>query len=303
MPISQNYSSITIGGPCKVTIGSTVFYTEGNAQLEPVFNLRDIPSSAGGEQDKIATDLHWKLSFTPKSVYSATIAGVLIPSSYTNFTVAGGRMIGAANVAVTVLGADGDQYVLTRAGVTKMPDVWFGLGKSIWGPVEVTAYLGTGDTFAGATSYFTYTTGVSWSQSDFPTGHQEAECTLAWGSVTGWDTVFAEDGFQLTHELKTEPIKQGNVVIDQKILSYRAMLKFKPQEPTSAQLLAALPTVGVRLSANANNAVLTGAGITFTGANMALYTGHYNFDNKLNRHGEWGLITSLTTPGTRLTFA
>jgi hypothetical protein len=301
---AQNYSSITVGGPCKITDGSAVFYTEGAVTLEPQFVHRDIPSALGGDQDKVLVDLTWKIGFTPKSVYTSALRAVLVPTAFTNFTTAGARIIGAANRTVTILGADGDQYALTRAQITKMPDMFLGLGKSLWGPVEYTAFLGHGKALADADAFFTASTGVSWSQSDFPTTHQEAECTLAWGAVTGWDTVFAEEGFQLSHELKLEPVKQGNITVDMKVTGYRGMLKFKPQQPTSAQLLTALaPVIGTRLSSNANAAVVTGTGISVTLASAALYTGSYVFDSKLNRHGEFGLITALTSPGTRLTLA
>lgn len=304
MSIAQNYASITIGGPCKITDGAAVFYTEGAVTLNPKLTYRDIPSSVGGDQDKVLVDLVWTVSFTPKSVYNATLRGVLINTSITNFTTSGARLCGTANRSVTILGADGDQYILTRAIITKPPEMYLGLGKSLWGAVEYTAFCGAGNVFSDATAFFTYSTANAWVQTDFPTTHQEAECTLAWGAVTGWDTVFAEGGFTLSHEVGLEPIKQGNVTVDYKILKYRGMLKFKPQEPTSAQLLTALnPVIGTRLSSNANNAVVTGAGISVTLANAAVNTGSYVFDNKLNRHGEWGMITALTAPGTRLTLA
>ena len=80
---AQNYSTIDIGGPCKITDGSAVFYTEGSARLEPQLTFRDIPSALGGNQDKILVDLTWKLSFTPKSVYTSAIRGVLVPTAFT----------------------------------------------------------------------------------------------------------------------------------------------------------------------------------------------------------------------------
>lgn len=301
---AQDYSAITIGGPCKITDGSAVFYTEGAVTLTPELKHRDIPSSVGGNQDKVLVDLTWKVSFTPKAVYNATLRGVLVPTAYTNFTTAGARLIGAANRTVTILGSDGDQYALTRAVITKLPDLYLGLGKSLYGAVEYTAFLGNGKAVTDSDAFFTASTGVSWSQADFPTTHQEAECTLAWGAVTGWSTVFAEEGFTLSHELGLEPVKQGNITVDYKIQGYRGMLKFKPQQPTSAQLLTALnPVIGARLSTSANAAVVTGSGISVTLASAALYTGSWVFDSKLNRHGEFGLITALTAPGTRLTLA
>lgn len=301
---AQDYSAITIGGPCKITDGSAVFYTEGAVTLEPQFTRRDIPSAVGGDQDKVLVDLTWKVSFTPMSVYTSAIRAVLVPTTYTNFSTSGTRIIGAANRSVTILGADGEQYILTRAKITKLPDMFLGLGKSLWGSVEFTAFLGHGKAISDADAFYTRTTGETWSQSDYPTAHQEAECTLAWGAVTGWDTVFAEEGFTLSHELKLEPVKQGNITVDMKVISYRGMLKFKPQQPTGAQLLTALaPTIGARLSASANAAVVTGTGISVTLASAALETGSFVFDSKLNRHGEFSLITALTAPGTRLTLA
>lgn len=301
---AQDYSQITIGGPCKITDGSAVFYTEGPAVLTPQMKWRDRPASLDPKQDATLVDLTWKLTFTPMSVYNSTVRGTLVPATYTNWNVSGARIIGAANRTVTILGADGEQYILTRAKITKLPEMYLGLGKSLWGACEYTAYLGQGSALTDANAFFTQSTGATWSQTDFPTTHQEAECTLAWGSVTGWDTVFAEEGFQLSHELTLEPVKQGNITVDHKVIGYRGGLKFKPQEPSSAQLLAALnPVIGTRRSSNANNAVVTGPGISVTLASAALYMGTFNFDNKLNRHGEWGLISSLTAPGTRLTLA
>jgi hypothetical protein len=150
---------------------------------------------------------------------------------------------------------------------------------------------------------------TAWDGSDYPTTHQETMCTLAWGAVTGWDTVFAENGFKLTHELKTNPVKQGNVTVDQRIQSYRAMLSFTPEEPTTTQLLTALGLqgasagIGTRRSANAAAAVVAGSGISVTVASAGVRTGQFEFDSKKNRHGEFAMVSALTAPGTRLTLA
>ena len=110
-----------------------------------------------------------------------------------------------------------------------------------------------------------------------------------------------------------EPVKQGNITVDMKVSKYRAMAAFKPQGPTSAQLLSALVStgngttggIGSRLSANAADFVITAAdsSLTCTVKNAALNKGAYVFDSKANRHGEWGMITALTTPGSRLVLA
>ncbi len=300
---AQDYTTIVVGGPCKITDGAAVFYTEGDVQLEPVPTWRALPSSVAGEEDSTLVDLHYKVTFQPKAIWNSTMRGVLLPDAMTNFTITGARLIGGANRSVVVQGSDGEQYTLTRAIITKMPDLYLGLGNSLYSSAEYTAFLGQGKTFADATAFFTAATGIAWTQADFPTGHQEAECTAAWGAVAGFTLMFAEEGFKLTHELKLEPVKQGNVLCDYKVTGYRAMLAFKPQQPTSAQIITNYPAIGTRNSALAADMVVTGAGISVTVKSAGLNRGQFHFDNKLNRHGEWGMITSLTVPGTRLVFA
>lgn len=304
----MDLSLIDVGGPCKITDGTAVIYTEGNVQLTAQPTWRDIPSSIATD-DAALVDLVWKVSFTPKSIWTPAIRGALLPTTYTNFTAAGGRIIGAANRTVTILGADGEQYVLTRAKVTKMPSLFLGLGKSLYGDVEYTAFIGHGKALTDADAFYAQSTGVTWSQTDYPTTHVESLCTAAWGAVTGWATVYAEEGFQLNHDLKMEPVKQGNITVDYRVQAYKASVAFKPQGPTSAQLLTAFGAqgsglgIGTRRSARANDLVITGTGIVVTAKSVGVAQGKMNFDSKMNRHDEWVLETSLATPGDRLTLA
>lgn len=319
---SLDLTKIVIGGPCKVTDGATVFYTEGDARLEAQPVWRNIPAALAGEEDSVLVDLTWKLTFVPKSYYNYN--PVLIPATapnynYVNWTVSGGRIFGTVpgNRQVTLLGSDGQQYQFTRAILTRMPDVYLGLGRSMWGPVEYTAFIGYQNALADATAFWTSSSGNSWSQADYAAisaAHQESLFTGAWGAVAGFTSVFAEEGFQITHEFRTEPVKQGNVTVDMKILTYRAMVAFKPQQPSEANLLAASQFgagsglgIGTRLTsgalANAHDFVMTDGNVTVTAKSVALNRGQFFFDNRLNRLGEWGLITALTTPGSRLIFA
>jgi hypothetical protein len=302
-------SLITVGGPCKITDGAAVIYTEGDVTLEPVQKNRAIASSVAGEQDDVTTSMTWRMTGVPKAVWTAGYRGALLPDAYFNFTATGGRIIGAVNRTVTVLGTDGEQYVFTRMGLTQPPNLFLGLGKSLYSQFEYTGFIGQGKALTDADAFYTLTTSVAWSQADYPTTHQEALCSAAWGAVTGWATVFAEEGFELRHELKMDPVYQGNIEVDRKITGYRAGIFYKPQGPSSAQLLSALGSqgtgagIGSRLSSRANDFVVTGAGISVTGKSMALNRGQFLFGNKPNRHGEWGMITALQTPGTRLVFA
>jgi len=299
---------ITVGGPCKITDNSQVIYFDGPVKITPQPVWRAIPSAIGGEHDDVLVDLTYKITGTPKSVWTSGVRGILLPAALHSFSAAGARIIGAANRAVTVNGSDAQGFTFTRAVLTKMPDVYMGLGKGLYGECEWTAFIGHGKALVDVDAFYATNT-TAWSASDFPTSHQEQMCTAAWGAVTGFTSLFAEEGFQLTHELKLDEVKQGNVTVDFKVNGYRGMIDFLPQQPTTAQLLTALSFqgasagIGVRRSANKADLVVAGSGISVTLEDASPRTGEFVFDNKLNRHGNFKFVTAATEPGTRLTFA
>lgn len=304
MPTS-NFSQITLGGPCKILdpLGN-VLYSEGPVSITPKPKYRDLVSSSSSRDDQVLVDLHYEVDFTPGSIWSAAYRASLLPAAYTNFSAGGLRMIGNANAAMTVIAQDGEQWVFTRACLTKMPNVFFGLGKSLYSAVTYTAFLGNGNNLTDPNAFVLQTTGAAWTQADFPTGHQEAECQASWGAVAGYAAMFAQEGFELQHELDTADVKQGNITIDKRIAGYRGMIVFKPEGPTTAQLVAAFPgAIGTRLSTAAANLTITGAGITGTLLSCMPYRGKFNFDNKLLRHDEFAFVTALTQPGPRLQFS
>ena len=172
-----------------------------------------------------------------------------------------------------------------------------------------TAFIGHGKALNAADAFYALQT-TAWSQADYPTSNEEEMFTAAWGAVTGFTSMFAENGFKLAHELKLDPVKQGNVTVDYRINGYRGMVSFLPQQPTTTQLLSALTYQGTgggpgaRRSSNAADLVITGASTaSVTLKNCAPRTGSFVFDNKQNRHGEFAFVTALTAPGSRLVFA
>lgn len=304
----MDLSQITIGGPCKVTDAGTVLYFEDDVVLTPNPVYRDVENQLTGMEDGTLVDLTWTLSGRPMAIWDSNYRGALLPAAYLDFTAGGGRIIGAVNRAVQIDGADGERYILHRAGLTQMPELYLGLGLPLYGEAQWTGYIKTAAALTDADAFITHSTGQVWSQADFPTGHLEALCTAAWGAVTGWTSLYAEEGFRIAHELGLREVKQGNITVDQVITNYRAACLFTPQQPTSAQLITALKLdtgggIGTRRSANAADFVITGSGISVTVEGAAPQSGSFAFSNQQNRHGEWGMVTSLATPGARLTLA
>lgn len=300
-------TSINVGGPCKITDNAIVFYFEGGVVIEPQAQLRGIPSALAGEDDDVLVDLFYKIRGQPKAIWTSNSRSILLPSALHSFSAAGARLIGAANRALTVNGSDANGFTFTRAQLTKMPDLNLGVGMSLYGEAEWTAFIGHGKSLVDADAFYALNT-TAWSQADYPTTHLEEVFTAAWGAVTGFTAMFAETGFKLTHELKLDPVKQGNVTVDYRVNGYRGMVSFNPQQPTTAQLKSALALdntaggIGARRSANAADLVITGASGSVTLKGCAPRTGKFVFDNKENRHGEFAFVNALTTPGTRLSF-
>lgn len=309
MPVSQ-LGQITIGGPCKLkdVAANAVVYFEEGVKITPTPTWRPIPSGVGGEHDDTLVDLVYKISGRPKAVWNATYRAALLPDAYLNWSTAGGLLCGLANREVDILGSDSNGFTFTRCALTKLPDLFLGLGQPLYSEIEYTACLGTGKNLTDVDALYQLNQ-TPWDQSDYPATNQEAECSAAWGAVQDWNNIFAEQGFKLTHELKTNPVKQGNITVDHRIASYRAMISFTPQQPSTAELLAAFALqganagIGTRRSANAADFVVTGAGISVTGKSMGLNKGEFLFDHKANRHGEFAMITALSVPGARLASA
>ena len=312
MSTTINLSQITIGGPCKLVdpSSSSAIYFERDVKITPKPVWRDIPSSVAGDgDDQVLVDLTYEITGTPKAVWTSDCRATLLPSTLHGFSVTGASLIGAANRSVSIVGADGAGFTFTRAILTKMPEVYLGLGGSLYGAATWTAFIGNGNALTDTNAFYATNT-TAWAQTDYPTTLEEELCTAAWGSVSGFSNIFAEQGFKLTHELKLNPVKQGNITVDMRVAGYRGMFSFLPQQPTTAQLLTALAYqgsgggIGTRRSSNAANLVVTGlSGASITLNNSAPKTGEFVFDNKLNRHGQFAFISALSAPGARLAFS
>lgn len=299
---------ITVGGPCKIVDNAISFYFEHGVKITPKANWRALQSDVAGEQDDTLVDLVYEISGTPKAVWDANRRSILLPNNLFNWATAGARLIGALNRTVSVVGSDNSGFDFTRAILTKPPELNLGLGLSLYGPATWTAYIGQGKALNDAAAFYIQNT-TAWSQADYPLVNEEEMFTATWTGNAGFNQIFAETGFKLAHELKLDAVKQGNVTVDHKVNGYRGMFSLTPQQPTTAQLLAALAYqgagggLGTRRSSNAADLVVMGSAATVTLKSCAPRTGVFNFDSKLNRHGEFNFVTALTVPGTRLVFA
>jgi len=238
-------------------------------------------------------------------VFLTIVLPVLLPSALTNMAVGGAPIVGVANRTVSIIGSNSQGRDFVRGALVQMPTVFFGLGEDTFGEAVWECYIGQGKSLSDAGAFFSLNT-TAWSQADYPAGHLEEVATAAFGALAGFDVIFAEKGFKLTHQQKTRTLMQGNITVDKIVTGYRGMIDFIPQEPTIAQIEAAMATsggIGTRSSTNAFDLVVTSANAAMTLKSAAIQKGEYNYDLDANRIGGLQFKNALATPGTRLVFA
>jgi hypothetical protein len=182
----------------------------------------------------------------------------------------------------------------------------------IWGIVE------SGNDPTSAASYWTYNaSGGSYTYAAPTTpgtaliGQQEF--TGVYGSVSGMTSFQAQETWNISHDLKWDPVLIQGRTRAFRLQSYRAMAKCSPADATMASILTALGLEGssavqgtkLSLLAKAANGgasiptlVITGTGnVSATLNGAALKTAGMKFGGKPLRQGEIGFITTLAASG------
>lgn len=297
--------SITRGtvtrGPAYATWNSASFHFAGDSKIDIAPTLSEVRAALYGKIDETVTDLLVKCTGTP---LTWTSLSVLFP--YLTPTV-GQRIYGDTDKPLVWAANNGDVITVTSAAITKMPDLTLGVDKDILGPVEFTGVVANGADPESANSYYTITTGQSFSAPTLDvTKLTRQKYTAAWGSFAGFTSFQSQDTWNISHELEIEPVKIQGRTIDMVIASYRCMAKCKPAEASMANIDAALliqgtgAKAGRRLSSNAADLVITGQNlVSITLKNAALRTAGFFFGGKPLRNGELGWVSSwvsTTTP-------
>ncbi len=295
--MSVTRSQLT-GGPAYAAFNSKNIAFAEDSAVETALVTDVIETALYGAVDEIYQDMIVKASGRPLFYDTAALltmfpylAGVI-----------GTTYPGSTDVPCTWNSNNGDVITLTSALVGKMPDLELGVNGPVLGSMEIWGVIGNGESPSSANSYYTLQTGQTYGNPDVPgtavLGRQEF--TAAWGTIAGFTSFQAQGKWQISHELKLEPVIIQGRTRAFKLTSYRCMAKCKPFGPTMAQIDAALYAQGTgaaggyRLSTNSANLVITGASsMTITLGNAALKTAGYVFGGKPLRLGELGWVSTL----------
>ena len=342
-------SQIIYSGPGKVYFNSKSFHAQGeNGQVKITLDQKTaaVAQAELGRASETFEDAQVKIGVTPFDDYSllATLfpknlgvtnsvgTGLLKVGAYAHdasFVTSGGTNT-AALVPVAVWCADGSEYNLVRAAITKHPDIMLGASTPLFGSCELTC-IGDPTKLPGSSAYLFAANPVSGPQDYGSAAISDPDASFAWtnfirerwtgayGSIsggtvtglTGFTAMESEDSWTISVNAKYSPIYVQKILKHMKLDSVEVVAKTKLVGPSHTQLFAQLltrtsgqrmanQTYGLQLTSASGkivtvaNCEVKGAGITTGGTNI--------------RSGEVGFVSAytFTTPGTAdpiLTFA
>jgi hypothetical protein len=295
--MSVTRSTLT-GGPAYAGFNAKNIQFAEDSTVETGLVTDVVSTSLYGDVDEIYKDQIVKARGRPLFYDTANISTMWPYLA----AVSGTTYPGSRDTTCVWSSSNGDTITLTSALIGKMPELELGVNGPVLGNMEIWGVIGNGDDPSTANSYYALATGASYSNPAVPgtavLGRQEF--TGAWGSVSGFGAIQAQEKWTISHELKLDPITIQGRTRAFRLVSYRAMAKCKPLGPTMAQIDAALyaqgsgAAGGYRLSTNAANLVITGSSsMSVTIGNAALKTAGYVFGGKPLRYGELGWVSTL----------
>lgn len=293
--------SALVSGPAKILKSTVTMFTEDDFRIEPKLSLQPVRSSMHGDVDSTLDDLVYEMTFTPCGVWA--YAAVLFPyiGSGTAGTESprGYRIFTDSDVPTVVTGRDGAVFTLAASAITKMPDLYLGPTKSLYGPATITAVVKNGANPEDADAFMAISS-ASYSDSTFdPTAIKRQRYAAAWSGVTGFTSFQAQDFWTIQSELQLAPVQVQGYTRDMRIDSIRFMAKCIPVGPTAANIEAALKAQGSgavegrRNSLGAADLAITGSGISATIKNATLRQAGYVFGGVPIRNGELGWESTI----------
>jgi hypothetical protein len=254
-----------VRGPAIVQMGGQTFYSKGDIKVAIAPETFDVSTSVHGKVGQRMKDLMAKITFVPAGMWTAGQLAVLFPHTNPTF---GASLFGSTDVPVTIHPVDGaERMVFTSGAITKMPGVVLSPVETALKEVEITCVLGNGLDRSNAAALYTYTASATFTDTSFSLANVLTvpyTASLAAASAP-WNAIETEAGFECSFDLKTSPVKVGNLgTIDFSVSALDISVKLKPVGMTVKQVLDRLKVqstgvaLGMDMSAGAANLTITG---------------------------------------------
>jgi hypothetical protein len=292
-------------GPGKIYANSKGIFPEGTSRINFLIEQESDPVESGfhGRVSETGANIKSKLQFTPFDNWG--LLATLFPAAVTT-PAKGTRIHGAqaSPVSWKVWTPDGRLYNSLRTAMTKHPDLNLGVGTALYGAAEATGLLLYNKDPGDAGCLYTITEsaaadpGGNMAMTDFI----REPWTGAWGAVTGFTAIEAEDKWTISTNVRHGEAKIGKLTRAMTLESVEIMAKVRPVGPTQTNIDTATGiqsgrTLGSRFATTAgHDLTLTSAsGKTITIKNADVKGAGYEFGNgdKLGT-GEIGFVVGMT---------
>lgn len=292
-------------GPGKIYANSKGIFPEGTSRINFLIEQESDPVVSGfhGRITETGADISSKIQFTPMDNWG--LLATLFPAAVTT-PAKGTRIHGAqaSPVSWKIWTPDGRLYNSLRTAMTKHPDLGLGVGTPLYGAAEATGILLYNKDPGDAGGLYTITEsaaadpGGNMAMSDFI----REPWTGAWGSVTGFTAIEAEEKWTISCNVQYSRAKVGKLTRAMILESVEFMAKVRPVGPTQTQIdtatgIHAGRTLGSRFATtNGHDLVLTSASAkTITLKNADVKGAGYEFGSgdKLGT-GEIGFVSGMT---------
>lgn len=261
-------------GPAILTWnGGSIYFKEG-LTAEEGFTTFDVKTDAFAGADKRRDTLMATLKGVPSGQYTSLGVWFALLSA-----ARGTRLHGASDKAAVIKWLDGDIWTYHNVGLAGMSDLMLSATKTIFdGPMTFEARTKNNTDPTAANSFVARTTGSfndnTFSWDDIPTQIY----TCAWGPDSPWDQFHTRDGVKLSAKPKWADLMVDALgVVDRELDDLEVTAQFTPAGIAQSALDARLAMQnsssaarGSRISTQAEDLIITGAGVYIAMRNAAM---------------------------------
>ena len=264
---------IIIQGPAYILHGGVVIYCESDITVEEQVEVWT-PKSTFGDLGERLKARSFKITATPVGMVTSGLLNYFYEAFLAPQTYVGVSIIPTSNYALTICSVtENKTYGYVRAGLSEVPDLTFGPGKTMFGKASWTA-IGAAATAPTNANFLKAAIGTVTADTSFSGAKVEADIYQGVLGALGspLSSLGSMAGFGFKFGYKPKPIMAGDVGIADIILDsegFNLSVSFAPSDLTEAQ-------VDTWLNYQGANAILPGQafGGSSTGAGNLVLTGN-----------------------------
>jgi hypothetical protein len=238
-----------VRGPAKIVLGTTTFWTPDDIALDVDTGTEAVNSSMFGHLDDLVINPKITVTFTPHAavasaaeVTRAALCAILVPAIFTNGYHGTAYLGSGSEVTLQIWASSGELVTIQNAVITKPPAITFSADKPIFGPMTVTGICKTTSSdinLAAVNSVYDIAEAQADPGSAFlgQLSYLQRRHSAAWGALTGFTTIWPEDGFTVDFQPSWRERKIQGLTVDFELTAMEIMVKCTPSGPSMKNVL------------------------------------------------------------------